>query len=73
MANSTAYLEALYGIWWAGAAAVPINAKLHGREAAWMVEDAGAKLVFCDEKSSQGPVWSFVWRCTDCHDRQRGL
>ncbi|MGS4884747.1 class I adenylate-forming enzyme family protein [Roseibium sp. MB-4] len=52
MANSTAYLEALYGIWWAGAAAVPINAKLHGREAAWMVEDAGAKLVFCDGKSA---------------------
>lgn len=46
MANSTSYLEALYGIWFAGAAAVPVNAKLHSREAAWIVQDSGAKLVF---------------------------
>ena len=43
MHNSTWYLECLYGIWWIGAAAVPINAKLHGREAAWICADAGAK------------------------------
>jgi len=49
MANSTEYLEALYGIWWAGAAAVPINHKLHPREAAFIVEDAGARLVFVSE------------------------
>src|SRR5262245_9999087 len=35
MPNRTDYLECLYGIWWAGAAAVPVNAKLHAREAAW--------------------------------------
>ncbi|WP_420411335.1 class I adenylate-forming enzyme family protein [Roseibium sp.] len=52
MSNSPAYLEVLYGIWWAGAAVVPINAKLHGKEAAWMVSDAGARLVFCDDKST---------------------
>jgi long-chain acyl-CoA synthetase len=51
MANRTAYLEALYGIWWAGAAAVPINAKLHPREAAWIVADAGAGLVFADTRT----------------------
>jgi len=50
--NATRYLEALYGIWWAGAAAVPINAKLHEREAAWMVENSGAGLVFTDRKSA---------------------
>jgi len=43
--NCTAYLEALYGIWHVGAVVVPINAKLHGREAAWIIEDSGA--VFC--------------------------
>lgn len=48
MANSTAYLEALYGIWFAGAVAVPINAKLHAREAAWIMGDAGTRLVFAD-------------------------
>ena len=45
MANSPEYLEALYAIWWAGLAAVPINAKLHPREVAYIVEDAGARLV----------------------------
>ncbi len=44
MTNRTEYLEALYGVWAAGAAAVPINAKLHPREAAWILEDAGARL-----------------------------
>lgn len=46
--NCTEYLEALYGIWWAGAVAIPVNAKLHAREAAWICSDAGAKLVFAD-------------------------
>src|SRR4051795_13211739 len=44
--NCTQYFECLYGIWWIGAAAIPINAKLHGREAAWICSDAGAKLTF---------------------------
>lgn len=42
--NCTRYLEALYGIWWAGAVAIPINAKLHGKEAAWICSNAGASL-----------------------------
>ena len=46
MKNSTEYLEALYGIWYCGAVAVPINAKLHVKEAAWIIENAGAKLAF---------------------------
>jgi acyl-CoA synthetase (AMP-forming)/AMP-acid ligase II len=48
MANCGAYLELLYGIWRAGAAAIPINAKLHAKEIAWIVADSGAKLVFAD-------------------------
>lgn len=46
MKNSPAYLELLYGIWFCGAVAVPINAKLHAREAAYIIEDSGSKLVF---------------------------
>ena len=46
--NCPEFLETLYGIWYAGAAAVPINAKLHPKEAAWIIEDAGADLVFSD-------------------------
>lgn len=44
--NATHYLECLYGVWWIGAAVVPINAKLHGREAAWICANSGAKLAF---------------------------
>src|SRR4030088_60218 len=47
--NCTQYLECLYGIWWIGATAIPINAKLHGREAAWICSDAGAKLTFVSD------------------------
>ena len=47
--NCTQYLECLYGILWIGAVAIPINAKLHGREAAWICGDAGAKLTFVSD------------------------
>ena len=46
MKNVPDYLTVFYGIWAMGAAAVPINAKLHGREAAFILEDSGAKHVF---------------------------
>ena len=49
MNNCPAYLEALYGVWWAGLAAVPINAKLHAREVAYILEASGASLCFVDE------------------------
>ena len=47
--NRPEYLVMLWGTWWAGAAAVPINAKLHPREAAWILQHSGARLVFCAE------------------------
>ncbi len=61
MTNRTEYLEALYGIWFAGAAAVPINAKLHVKEAAWIIENADAALILTTgehiaELSGQVPV-----------------
>lgn len=46
LSNCTEYLEALYGIWFSGAVAVPINGKLHEKEASWIVSDSGAKVVF---------------------------
>ena len=45
MKNGSDYLIALFGIWIAGAAAVPINAKLHPKEANWIIEDSGAEIV----------------------------
>ena len=48
MGNAPDYLLALFGIWYAGAAAVPINAKLHGAEAAWIIGDSGACVLLAD-------------------------
>ena len=49
MPNSIEYLELLYAIWFAGAVVVPINFKLHPKEAAWIIENAEAKVVFVSE------------------------
>ena len=45
MDNCLEFLPALYGIWRAGLCAVPVNAKLHPKEVAWIIDDSGAKLV----------------------------
>src|ERR1035437_3787504 len=41
--NSPAYLETLYAVWHAGLAAVPANAKLHGAELGYILEQARAE------------------------------
>jgi acyl-CoA synthetase (AMP-forming)/AMP-acid ligase II len=51
MSNCTQYLECMYAVWWIGAAVIPINAKLHGREAAWILDNAGATLAIADTDS----------------------
>ncbi|HXW24686.1 MAG TPA: AMP-binding protein, partial [Xanthobacteraceae bacterium] len=47
--NAPEYLEMLYGVWHAGLAAVPANAKLHGREFAYILEHSGARACFASE------------------------
>jgi long-chain acyl-CoA synthetase len=44
--NCAEYVEVLYGAWWAGIAVVPINAKLHGAEFAYTLEQSGARVCF---------------------------
>ena len=46
MKNAPAFFEVLYGAWHAGLNAVPINAKLHPREAAYILENSGARVCF---------------------------
>ncbi|MCX7179768.1 MAG: AMP-binding protein [Proteobacteria bacterium] len=46
MTNNPEYLEVLYGSWYAGLAVVPINAKLHPKEAEFILRDSGASLLF---------------------------
>jgi len=47
--NSHRYLELLYGIWHAGCAAVPANAKLHGAELGFILEHSGARVCFASD------------------------
>ncbi len=49
MTNRPEYFEVLYAAWWLGAAAVPINAKLHPKEAAWIIDDAEASVLFVSD------------------------
>lgn len=50
--NCPEYLPLLWGVWWAGAVVVPINAKLHPREAAWIIGHSGCAVSFCDADRS---------------------
>jgi acyl-CoA synthetase (AMP-forming)/AMP-acid ligase II len=52
--NRVEYLELLYATWFAGAAVVPINYKLHAREAAWIIENAEAKAIFLSDEAAAG-------------------
>ncbi len=47
--NSPDYLALLYGIWHAGLAAVPANAKLHGAELGYILEHSGARVCFASQ------------------------
>ncbi len=46
MRNCAAYVELLYACWAAGAAAIPVNVKLHPKEVAFILDDAGARACF---------------------------
>ena len=46
MRNCPQYVEALFACWQAGLAAVPINAKLHPKELAYILADSGARACF---------------------------
>ena len=58
--NCPDYVELMFGIWHAGLAAVPANAKLHGRELGYILEHSGARVCFAsselgDEIASHAP------------------
>lgn len=54
MRNHVRYLEVLFGAWWAGLAVVPINAKLHLREAQWIIDNAQARWAFVSADITDG-------------------
>jgi long-chain acyl-CoA synthetase len=47
--NSRRYVKCFYAIWHAGLCAVPVNAKLHGEEIRYILENSGAKVAFVSE------------------------
>ena len=51
--NLPVYLSLLFGIWTAGAVAVPVNAKLHLKEAGFILGDAGARVVFTTPEQTE--------------------
>jgi long-chain acyl-CoA synthetase len=55
MGNCPQALEVLYAAWYAGLIAVPMNAKLHPKEIAYILDNAGARLCFCTPDLA-GPV-----------------
>ena len=48
MTNSPFYIELLYAAWWGGLTAVPVNAKLHREEAAYILDHSGCLLYTSD-------------------------
>jgi long-chain acyl-CoA synthetase len=54
MENSREFIEALFACWAAGACAVPVNAKLHIKEARHILQDSGARLAFASASLLDG-------------------
>lgn len=54
MKNAPEYSEIMFGAWHAGLAAVPMNARLHPREFAYILENSGAKICFVSEDMADG-------------------
>ena len=74
-ANCPQYIEVMWACWYAGLCVVPVNAKLHPKEVAFIVENCGVSLTFNDdwdgydtafaepiplqEVASSDPAWLF--------------
>src|SRR3954463_4870842 len=54
MRNRPEYLEALFAIWHAGLVAVPVNARLHREEIAYVLEDSGTAVVVAAPAHADG-------------------
>ncbi|MFF1476316.1 AMP-binding protein [Streptomyces sp. NPDC058301] len=50
MRNTPYYPEVLFGVWWAGLVATPMNARLHPKEFAQQIEDCSARVCFATDE-----------------------
>ena len=53
MSNRPEYLEVMYALWHAGLVAVPVNARLHRDEIAYVLDDSGAAVVITDDEHAE--------------------
>jgi acyl-CoA synthetase (AMP-forming)/AMP-acid ligase II len=53
MHNCPEYIEILYATWHAGLCAVPINAKLHPRELAYILENSSSRVCFASSEIAE--------------------
>ena len=69
MTNCVESIEVMYTLWHAGLCAVPMNAKLHAKEFAFILENSGARLCFVTpdlattiaEAAKQAPAPAVRW------------
>ncbi|MGB2818389.1 MAG: AMP-binding protein [Burkholderiaceae bacterium] len=54
--NCTAYVELLYACWTLGAAAIPVNSRLHPREVAFILDDANATVCFITDDADTAAI-----------------
>lgn len=53
MTNRPEYLETMFGAWHAGLVTVPVNARLHRDEIAYIIEHSGAAVVVADDEHAE--------------------
>ncbi len=70
MRNHPRYLELLWGAWWAGLVAVPVNAKLHPKEVEWIVGDAQARWAFVTRDVAQEATLAGLERQVDAESAE---
>lgn len=73
MRNRPEYLEVLHAVLWLGAIVVPINHKLHPREAAWIIGDAKALVVITETGSIFPDAADLEGECIECGMHDLGL
>lgn len=56
MRNHPRYLEVMWAAWWAGLVVVPVNAKLHAKEAEWIIDNAEARWGFVTQDVASAPL-----------------
>lgn len=57
MRNHPRYLEFMFGCWWVGLVVVPVNNKLHLKEAQWIADNAQARWAFVTQDLLPGGQW----------------